>query len=95
MSQAPRPLSEVSGKRKRCVRRDEKEAEINHADSPTEAPESKSDECEAHNTQQPMCHLSGDSAKELAFAEKHESGDRPNNQRAADHQYHHYPRGQD
>jgi hypothetical protein len=31
-----------------------------------------------------MYELSGDSAKGLALAEKHQSGDRPKNQRAAD-----------
>jgi hypothetical protein len=31
-----------------------------------------------------MYDLSGDSAKELAFAEGHESRDRPKNQRTAD-----------
>ena len=34
------------------------------------------------SAKQSMYDLSDDSAKELAVAEKHESGDRPNNQRA-------------
>ena len=41
-----------------------------------------SDECETDNAKQSIYDLSDDSAKELAVAEKHESGDRPNNQRA-------------
>ena len=47
MSQT-RPVSEVSRKGERCVRRNENEAEIEHADFPAEAPESNSDEHEAY-----------------------------------------------
>ena len=43
-----RPVSEVSGKHPRCVRRDEKEAEVNHANFPPKAPESNSDERETY-----------------------------------------------
>jgi hypothetical protein len=80
--------SKVPVKREPCVRHDKKESEIKRADFPAEAPESNSNQRETYNTQQSMYDLSGNSAKELAFAEKHESDDRPNNQRASDEQYH-------
>jgi len=49
-----RPVFEVSVKCQHCVRRDEKESEINQADCPAEAPESDSDECEAYKAQRSM-----------------------------------------
>jgi hypothetical protein len=49
-----RPLFEVSVKCKHCVRRDEKESQINQADCPAEAPESDSDECKAYKAQRSM-----------------------------------------
>ena len=85
----PRPTSEVSAETQSGVRRDKNQSEINHAEFPAEAPESNSGECETRNAQQSMCDLSVNSAKQLAaLAETHESGDRPNNQRATDEQHH-------
>jgi hypothetical protein len=88
-SQLPPPPSEVSAETQSGIRRDKNQNEIYHAEFPAEAPESNSDECETRNAQQSMCDLSGDFAKQLAaVAEKHESSDRPNNQRATDEQHH-------
>jgi hypothetical protein len=85
----PPPPSEVSGETQSGVRRDKNQSEISHAEFPAEAPESNSDECETRNAQQSMSDLSVNFAKQLAaLAETHESGDRPNNQRATDEQPH-------
>ena len=66
------------------IRGNNNKKKIKEPDFPAEAPESNADECETYNTQQSMYDLSGDSAKELAFAERHESRERPKNQRTAD-----------
>src|ERR1043166_2797647 len=79
----------MSAKTARGISRDKKQSQINHAEFPAETPESNSDECETCNAQQSIYDLSGDSTKQLAaVAEKHESGDRPHNQRATDEQQH-------